>query len=58
MSSATQIKEFVRGRLETAAEEIFAVFQRAIDDYVEELERRRKFFDAVWKPEVKLHRTG
>lgn len=58
MSSAEQLKVLVRGRLEAAAEEIFVVFQRVIDGYEEELERQRKLFDAVWKPEVKLHPTG
>lgn len=58
MSSAEQFKELVRGRLEAAAEEIFVVFQRVIDDYEEELERQRKFFDTVWRPVVRLHRTG
>ncbi|XP_075901115.1 uncharacterized protein LOC142900612 [Nelusetta ayraudi] len=57
MPSAECLKQFVSERLAAAAEDIFAVFQNAIVEYEEELERRRKLFDAAWNPVVKLRRT-
>lgn len=58
MSSLEYFKEFVNERLTIAAEEIFGVFKRTIDEYEEELVRQRKMLDVVWKPEIKLLRTG
>lgn len=58
MSSLEYLKEFVHERLTAAAEEIFAVFKRTIDEYEEEVVRQRKMLAVVWKPEMKLLRTG
>lgn len=58
MSSLEYLKEFVNERLTAAAEEIFGVFKRTIDEYEEEVVRQRKMLAVVWKPEIKLLRTG
>ncbi|KAI3359037.1 hypothetical protein L3Q82_015413 [Scortum barcoo] len=57
-------KALVKQRLTAAAEEIFVLFERTIAEYEEELsrskeenERQRKLLDAVFKPEVRLHRA-
>ncbi|XP_056892083.1 zinc finger protein 239-like [Takifugu flavidus] len=57
MSSLEYLKEFVNERLTAAAEEIFGVFKRTIEEYEEELVRQRKMLAVVWKPEIKLLRT-
>ncbi|XP_038580311.1 zinc finger protein 24-like [Micropterus salmoides] len=50
--------------LSAAAEEIFGLFERTISEYERELcrskeenQRHRKLLDAVFQPEVRLHRT-
>lgn len=58
MSSAEHLKQLVRKRLSDVAEEIFAVFHKAMLDYEEELERYRKYFGAATKPVVMLRRIG
>lgn len=58
MSSLEHLKEFINERLTAAAEEIFGVFKRTIDEYEEELVRQRKMLAVAWKPEIKLLRTG
>lgn len=58
MSSLEYLREFVNERLTAAAEEIFGVFKRTLDEYEEELVRQRKMLAFVWKPEIKLLRTG
>ncbi|KAI3358270.1 hypothetical protein L3Q82_003267 [Scortum barcoo] len=65
ISTKTNSKALVKQRLTAAAEEIFVLFERTIAEYEEELsrskeenERQRKLLDAVFKPEVRLHRAG
>ncbi|KAI3358271.1 hypothetical protein L3Q82_003268 [Scortum barcoo] len=64
ISTKTNSKALVKQRLTAAAEEIFVLFERTIAEYEEELsrskeenERQRKLLDAVFKPEVRLHRA-
>ncbi|XP_074495274.1 uncharacterized protein LOC141769770 [Sebastes fasciatus] len=54
MSSVEYLREIVNERLTAAAEEIFGVFEKAIIEYEEEIDRQRKLLDIVWKPE-RLH---
>lgn len=58
MSSAVYLKQLVSDRLAAAAEEIFAVFHKAILEYEEELHRQRKCFSMTRQPVVKLRRIG
>lgn len=58
MCSLDYLKEFVNERLTAAAEEIFGVFKRTIEEYEEELKSQREMLAVVWKPEVKSTRTG
>ncbi|XP_078112896.1 uncharacterized protein LOC144522021 isoform X3 [Sander vitreus] len=56
MSAVQYLRQFVNKRLTAAAEEIFGVFEKAIVEYKEEIDRQRRLLDVVWKPEIKLHR--
>ena len=58
MSSVQCLREFVNERLTAAAEEIVSVFEKTIIDYEKEINRQRTLLAIVWKPQVKLHRTG
>ena len=58
MSSVQCLRELINQRLTAAAEEIFAVFQKTIVEFEEEIDRQRRLLDVVWKPEIRLHRTG
>jgi len=58
MSRVENMRKFVNERLTAAAEEIFGVFEKAIVEYEEEIDRQRRLLDIVWKPELKLQRTG
>ncbi|XP_038581224.1 gastrula zinc finger protein XlCGF57.1-like isoform X1 [Micropterus salmoides] len=58
------LRGFINQRLTAAAEEIFGLFERTISEYEEELcrskeenQRHRKLLDAVFQPEVRLHRA-
>ncbi|XP_056275237.1 zinc finger protein OZF-like [Pseudoliparis swirei] len=57
MSRVKNMRKFVNERLTAAAEEIFGVFEKAIVEYEEEIDRQRRLLDIVWKPVIKLHRT-
>ncbi|XP_045904811.1 uncharacterized protein LOC123970659 [Micropterus dolomieu] len=57
MSKVQTLRAFVQQRLSAAAEEIFELFERTIAEYEEELCGQRKLLDAVFKPEVRLHRA-
>ncbi|XP_078112330.1 uncharacterized protein LOC144521646 [Sander vitreus] len=64
MSKVKMLRAFVNQRLTAAAEEIFGLFERTIEEYEEELEfsskenhRQQKLLDAVLNPEVRLHRA-
>ncbi|XP_076610214.1 uncharacterized protein LOC143335005 [Chaetodon auriga] len=57
MSKVQTLRAFVEQRLTAAAEEIMELFERTIAEYEEELCRQRKLLDAVFKPEVRLHRA-
>ncbi|KAK9526599.1 hypothetical protein VZT92_015288 [Zoarces viviparus] len=64
MSKVQMLRCFVNQRLTAAAEEIFGVFERTIAEYEEELsrskeeiERQRKLLDAVFIPQLRLHRA-
>ncbi|XP_044028044.1 zinc finger protein OZF-like [Siniperca chuatsi] len=64
MSKVQMLRAFVNQRLSAAAEEIFGLFERTIAEHEEELcrskeenERQRKLLDAVFQPEVRLHRA-
>ncbi|XP_054628655.1 zinc finger protein 135-like [Dunckerocampus dactyliophorus] len=56
MASVRYLKQFVNERLTAAAEEIFGVFERAIVEYKEELDRQRRLVDILWKPQIKVYR--
>ena len=58
MSKVQTLRVVVKQRLTAAAEEIFELFERTIAEYEEELCRHRKLLDAVFQPQVQLHRTG
>lgn len=58
MASVQCLREFVNERLTAAAEEIVSVFEKTIVDYEKEINRQRRLLAVVWKPQVKLHRTG
>ncbi|XP_044043509.1 gastrula zinc finger protein XlCGF57.1-like [Siniperca chuatsi] len=57
MSKVQTLRAFVSQRLSAAAEEIFELFERTIAEYEEELCGQRKLLDAVFQPEVRLHRA-
>ncbi|XP_040893769.1 zinc finger protein 771-like [Toxotes jaculatrix] len=64
MSAVELLRELVDRRLTAAAEEIIGLFERTIAEYEAELgrserenERQRKLLDAVFTPEVRLHRA-
>ncbi|XP_049457548.1 zinc finger protein 32-like [Epinephelus fuscoguttatus] len=64
MSKAQMLRALVKQRLTAAAEEIFGLFERTIAEYEEELsrsseenERQRKLLDAVFTPQLQLHRA-
>ncbi|XP_044192069.1 zinc finger and BTB domain-containing protein 17-like isoform X3 [Thunnus albacares] len=65
MSKVQMLRASVTQRLTAAAEEIFVLFERSIAEYEEELsrskeenERQRKLLDAVFNPQLQLHRAG
>ena len=65
MSKVQMLRAFVNQRLTAAAEEIFELFERTIAEYEEELcrskkenERQQKRLDAVFNPQLRLHRAG
>eukprot|EP00064_Thunnus_orientalis_P017306 superscaffoldBa00003645_g17387 len=62
--SLQMLRAVVDQRLTAAAEEIFVLFERSIAEYEEELsrskeenERQRKLLDAVFNPQLQLHRA-
>ncbi|XP_053190767.1 oocyte zinc finger protein XlCOF7.1-like [Scomber japonicus] len=64
MSKVQMLRASVNQRLTAAAEEIFVLFERTIAEYEEELsrskeenKRQRKLLDAVFKPQLQLHRA-
>ncbi|XP_078126165.1 uncharacterized protein LOC144530458 isoform X1 [Sander vitreus] len=64
MSKVQMLRASVKQRLTAAAEEIFVLFERTIAEYEEERcrskeenERQRKLLDAVFTPQLRLHRT-
>ncbi|XP_041810696.1 zinc finger and SCAN domain-containing protein 2-like [Chelmon rostratus] len=57
MSKVQTLRAFVKQRLTAAAEEIFEQFERTIAEYEEDVCRQQKLLDAVFKPEVRLHRA-
>ncbi|XP_049424963.1 zinc finger protein 391-like isoform X1 [Epinephelus fuscoguttatus] len=64
MSKVQMLRALVKQRLSAAAEEIFGLFERTIAEYEEELcrskeknERQRKLLDAVFNPQLRLHRA-
>ncbi|XP_078020040.1 uncharacterized protein LOC144459623 [Epinephelus lanceolatus] len=64
MSKVQMLRAFVKQRLTAAAEEIFGLVERTIAEYEEELcrskeenERQRKLLDAVFNPQLRLHRA-
>ncbi|XP_049923398.1 zinc finger protein ZFP2-like isoform X12 [Epinephelus moara] len=64
MSKLQMLRLLVKQRLTVAAEEIFGLFERMIAEYEEELcrskeenERQRKLLDAVFNPQLRLHRA-
>ncbi|XP_054461513.1 coiled-coil domain-containing protein 89-like isoform X2 [Anoplopoma fimbria] len=59
------LRSLVNQRLTAPAEEISRLFERTIAEYEEELsrskeenERQRKLLDAVFNPQLRLHRAG
>ncbi|XP_034538943.1 zinc finger protein 771-like isoform X2 [Notolabrus celidotus] len=64
MSKVHTLRGLVKQRLTAAAEEIFELFERTIAEYEEQLsrsaeenQRQQKLLDAVYNPEVLLHRA-
>ncbi|XP_049424914.1 uncharacterized protein LOC125884150 isoform X1 [Epinephelus fuscoguttatus] len=64
MSKVQMLRALVKQRLTAAAEEIFGLVERTIAEYEEELcrskeenERQRKLLDAVFNPQLRLHRA-
>ncbi|XP_074542191.1 uncharacterized protein LOC141802551 [Halichoeres trimaculatus] len=58
------VRGFIIQRLSAAAEEIFELFERTIAEYEEQLcrskeenQRQQKLLEAVYNPEVRLHRA-
>ena len=65
MSKVQMLRCLVNERLTAAAEEIFALFERTIAEYEEELcgskeetRRTQQLLDSVLNPRVLLHKTG
>ena len=58
MSKVQTMRVFIQQRLTAAAEEIVELFERTIAEYEEEQCRQRKLLDAVYNPQVQLHRAG
>ena len=58
MTEVQTVRVFMQQRLTAAAEEIFELFERTITENEEELCRQRKLLDAVYNPQVQLHRAG
>lgn len=65
MSAVQMLRALVKQRLSAAAEEIVVLFERTIAEYEQELcrskeenERQRQLLDAVFKPQLRLHRAG
>ncbi|XP_074542173.1 uncharacterized protein LOC141802536 [Halichoeres trimaculatus] len=64
MSKVEVFREFIGKRLSAAAEEIFELFERTIAEYEEQLcrskeenQRQQKLLEAVYNPEVRLHKA-
>ncbi|XP_068455337.1 uncharacterized protein [Clinocottus analis] len=64
MCKVQMLRALVEQRLTAAAQEIFGLFERTIAEYEEELsasrdenERQRRLLDAVFNPEVRIHRA-
>ncbi|XP_074542176.1 uncharacterized protein LOC141802539 [Halichoeres trimaculatus] len=64
MSNVQTVRGLIIQRLSAAAEEIFELFERTIAEYEEQLcrskeenQREQKLLEAVYKPEVRLHRA-
>ncbi|TDH09789.1 hypothetical protein EPR50_G00092520 [Perca flavescens] len=64
MTKVQMLRSLVEQRLTAAAEEIFGLFERTIAEYEEELcrskeknERQQKLLDAVFNPQLRLHRA-
>ncbi|XP_078112514.1 uncharacterized protein LOC144521781 [Sander vitreus] len=64
MTKVQMLRALVEQRLTAAAEEIFGLFERTIAEYEEELcrskeenERQQKLLDAVFNPQLRLHRA-
>uniref|UniRef100_A0A8C9XQ29 C2H2-type domain-containing protein n=1 Tax=Sander lucioperca TaxID=283035 RepID=A0A8C9XQ29_SANLU len=64
MCKVQMLRALVEQRLTAAAEEIFGLFERTIAEYEEELcrskeenERQRELLDAVYNPQLRLHRA-
>nr|XP_020453849.1 zinc finger protein 121-like [Monopterus albus] len=56
MSTIQCLRNVIHERLTAAAEEIFAVFEKTIVKYEDEIDHHRKLLDNVWKPELKSHK--
>uniref|UniRef100_UPI0037E931D4 zinc finger protein OZF-like n=1 Tax=Semicossyphus pulcher TaxID=241346 RepID=UPI0037E931D4 len=64
MSKVQMMRVLFNQRLAAAAEEIFGLFERTIEEYEEEVcrshnenERQQKLLDTVFRPEVRLNRA-
>uniref|UniRef100_A0A1A7XC01 C2H2-type domain-containing protein n=1 Tax=Iconisemion striatum TaxID=60296 RepID=A0A1A7XC01_9TELE len=56
MSSVPHLREFIRERLTTAAEEIFTEFEKTIVRYEEEIDRQHRLLEVCWKQQINLHK--
>ena len=57
MSSAEDLRSFVKRLLAEAADEIYQVFHQKIIEYEEKLDDQNKLLE-VWKPCAPLHKGG
>lgn len=58
MFSPLNVKEFIRERLAAAAEEIFAVFEKTVVQYEEELSRQRRVMELSWRSQKQPEPAG
>ncbi|KAM9424408.1 uncharacterized protein KZ484_001309 [Pholidichthys leucotaenia] len=56
MFSVQRLSRLVRERLAAAADEIITEFEQIINQYEEEIDRRRRLLNIRWCPQIKIHR--
>ncbi|XP_029974773.1 zinc finger protein 771-like [Salarias fasciatus] len=56
-NSHHSVRDLTTQRLAAAAEEIFTLFQKAVVQYEEEIDRQRRMLEIKWNPQIDLYRT-